>query len=39
MSSQIIYIEANSLKESYEFNKVAKQADSAVLYRQNRVVP
>jgi len=38
MSSQIIYIEANSLKESYEFNKVAKQADSAVLYRQNRVV-
>jgi polyribonucleotide nucleotidyltransferase len=38
MGSQIIDIEANNLKESYEFNKVAKQADGAVLYRQGKAV-
>ncbi len=31
--SNIEHIEVNNLKESYEFNKVAKQADGAVLYR------
>ena len=36
--SNIIEIDANSLKESYEFGKVAKQADGAVFYRQGKAV-
>ena len=31
--SSVEYIDINNLKESYEFNKVAKQADGAVLYK------
>ena len=36
--SNIVEIEANNLKESYEFGKVAKQADGAVFYRQGKAV-
>ena len=36
--SSIVDIDVNNLKESYEFNKVAKQADGAVLYRQGKAV-
>ena len=36
--SSIVEIEANNLKESYEFGKVAKQADGAVFYRQGKAV-
>ncbi len=36
--SQIVELDVNGLKESYEFGKVAKQADGAVLYRQGKAV-
>ena len=36
--SNIIEIDINNLKESYEFGKVAKQADGAVFYRQGKAV-
>ncbi len=36
--SNIVEIETNNLKESYEFGKVAKQADGAVFYRQGKAV-
>ena len=36
--SSIVDIDVNNLKESFEFNKVAKQADGAVLYRQGKAV-
>jgi len=38
MSSQIVDIDVNNLKESFEFGKVAKQADGAVFYRQGKAV-
>jgi len=38
MSEQIIEINVNSLEEKYEFNKVAKQASGAVMYRQGKAV-
>ncbi len=36
--SSIVNIECNNLIESYEFGKVARQADGAVLYRQGKAV-
>jgi len=36
--SNIIELNINNLKESFEFNKVAKQADGAVLYKQGKAV-
>jgi polyribonucleotide nucleotidyltransferase len=36
--SSIIELNINSLKESYEFGKVAKQADGAVLYKSGKAV-
>ena len=36
--SNIVEIDINSLKESYEFGRVAKQADGAVFYRQGKAV-
>lgn len=38
INEKIIEIECNHLKESYAFNKVAKQASGAVLYRQGKAV-
>jgi len=38
MNEKIIEIEHNHIKESYTFNKVAKQASGAVLYRQGKSV-
>jgi len=38
MKEQIIEINVNNLEETYEFNKVAKQASGAVLYRQGKAV-
>ena len=38
MKEQIIEINVNSLEEKYEFNKVAKQASGAVMYRQGNAV-
>jgi len=38
MKEQIIEININNLEEKYEFNKVAKQASGAVLYRQGKAV-
>ena len=38
MQEQIIEINVNNLEEKYEFNKVAKQASGAVLYRQGKAV-
>ena len=38
MNEQIIEINVNSLEEKYEFNKVAKQASGAVMYRQGNAV-
>jgi len=38
MQEQIIEINVNSLEEKYEFNKVAKQASGAVMYRQGKAV-
>ncbi len=36
--SSIVEIDINNLKESYEFNKVAKQTDGAVLYKSGKAV-
>ncbi len=38
MQEQIIEIEVNNLTEKYEFNKIAKQASGAVMYRQDKAV-
>ncbi len=38
MQEQIIEISVNNLKEKYEFNKIAKQASGAVMYRQGKAV-
>ena len=38
MKEQIIEININSLEEKYEFNKIAKQASGAVMYRQGKAV-
>jgi polyribonucleotide nucleotidyltransferase len=38
MSEQIIEINLNNLNEKYEFNKIAKQASGAVMYRQGKAV-
>lgn len=38
MNEQMIEISVNSLEEKYEFNKVAKQASGAVMYRQGKAV-
>ena len=38
MSEQIIEINSNNLKETYTFNKVAKQASGAVMYSQGKAV-
>ena len=36
--SNIIEIDINNLQESYEFNKLAKQADGAVVYKSGKAV-
>jgi len=38
MQEQIVEINVNNLEEKYEFNKVAKQASGAVMYRQGKAV-
>ena len=38
MKSSIVKIETNNLSEIFEFNKVAKQADGAVFYKQGKAV-
>jgi len=38
MNEQSIEINVNSLEETYEFNKIAKQASGAVMYRQGNAV-
>ena len=38
MQAQTIEINLNNLEEKYEFNKVAKQASGAVMYRQGKAV-
>ena len=38
MSEQIIEIDLNNLDEKYEFDKIAKQASGAVMYRQGKAV-
>jgi len=38
MKEQIIEINVNNLEEKYEFNKIAKQASGAVMYRQGKAV-
>ncbi|KYJ86261.1 polyribonucleotide nucleotidyltransferase [Sulfurovum riftiae] len=38
MSEQIIEINLNNLDEKYEFDKIAKQASGAVMYRQGKAV-
>ena len=38
MKEQMIEINVNSLEEKYEFNKIAKQASGAVMYRQGKAV-
>ena len=38
MNEQIIEIDINNLKETYECNKIAKQASGAVMYRQGKAV-
>jgi len=38
MQSSIVKIEKNNLSETFEFQKIAKQADGAVLYRQGKAV-
>ncbi len=38
MSSQIVKVNLNNLNESYEFGKVAKQADGAVWYKQGKSI-
>jgi polyribonucleotide nucleotidyltransferase len=38
MNEQIVEINVNNLEEKYEFNKIAKQASGAVMYRQGKAV-
>ena len=38
MNEQTIELNINSLEEKYEFNKIAKQASGAVMYRQGNAV-
>ena len=38
MKEQIVKININNLEEKYEFNKIAKQASGAVMYRQGKAV-
>ena len=38
MNAQTVEINVNSLDEKYEFNKIAKQASGAVMYRQGKAV-
>ena len=38
MQEQIVEINVNNLNEKYEFNKIAKQASGAVMYRQGKAV-
>lgn len=38
MKEQIVEINVNNLEEKYEFNKIAKQASGAVMYRQGKAV-
>ena len=38
MQEQIVEINLNNLDEKYEFNKIAKQASGAVMYRQGKAV-
>ncbi len=38
MNATVLEIDSNNLNEQYEFNKVAKQASGAVLYRQGKAV-
>jgi polyribonucleotide nucleotidyltransferase len=38
MNEQVIELNINSLEEKYEFNKIAKQASGAVMYRQGNAV-
>lgn len=38
MKSSIVELDLNQLQEVYEFNKVAKQADGSVLYKQGKAV-
>ena len=38
MNEQIIEIDTNNIKETYECNKIAKQASGAVMYKQGKAV-
>lgn len=38
MKEQIVEINVNNLEEKYEFDKIAKQASGAVMYRQGKAV-
>jgi len=38
MNEQTIELDINNLEEKYEFNKIAKQASGAVMYRQGNAV-
>jgi len=38
MNETIVEIKINNLEEKYEFNKIAKQASGAVMYRQGKAV-
>lgn len=38
MKEEIVAIDTNSLEERYEFNKIAKQASGATMYRQGKAV-
>lgn len=38
MNEQSVEIHINNLEEKYEFNKIAKQASGAVMYRQGKAV-
>ncbi|RLA58384.1 MAG: polyribonucleotide nucleotidyltransferase, partial [Epsilonproteobacteria bacterium] len=38
MKEQILEVDINGLEEKYEFNKIAKQASGAVMYRQGKAV-
>jgi len=38
MKEQIVKIDVNKLEERYEFNKIARQASGAVMYRQGQAV-
>jgi polyribonucleotide nucleotidyltransferase len=38
MKEQMIEINVNNLEEKYQFNKIAKQASGAVMYRQGKAV-